>query len=171
MKLSEAIRAGSKMKAQGFKALFGFKDFNYGYYTSEKDFKIATQQRAEKTSCALGAALDGIGYNHYRVPDLKMFLTKEFPILQEPLINLPNERMYGIINIEATIIELNDEHHWTREAIADWVEQEEKARESLVEFKAMEKEVNNEMANELRLEPLSTGSSHGLCNTNSLVNK
>lgn len=106
MKLSEAIRLGAMLKPQG------------------RELYID----AGKT-CAVGAALDAIGV-------LDWFLaqggdpTDWFPELSRDINRPPNSRcpISGCddsdarFNIASTIFHLNDDHRWTREQIADWVE-------------------------------------------------
>lgn len=100
LRLSEAIRLGSTMKPQGF---FGFHP-NGG-----------TQ------SCALGAAGDAIGITLVTIAPLP----KEWCDLNRihPLPPCPVDGCSGVrITFLGTIAHLNDDHRWTRERIADWVE-------------------------------------------------
>lgn len=107
MKLSEAIRLGSKMKPQGF----GSASIN---------------PFADKV-CVLGAAgcaaeIDFENYNtqYTRLADL-------WPILLEKVANLPIEGLtlmsnLGPYDVQTIMWYLNDIKKWTREQIADWVE-------------------------------------------------
>lgn len=99
---SEAIREGSKLNPQGFFAL----------------------EHQGKT-CAIGAALSAIGYADIgeawpsaaeMYPYLSTRAGRDCPVVECEEFHL---RIYGVI------AHLNDEHRWTREAIADWLEREE----------------------------------------------
>jgi hypothetical protein len=107
MKLSEAIRLGSMLKPQLTNALFisGGK------------------------SCALGAALDAIGQ---KVRDFDGFGAVEaaFPIC---LIRIKHPNEPRTYDLDEVIADLNDNHGWTREQIADWVEAIEHAQEQPTE--------------------------------------
>lgn len=103
MKLSDAIRAGSKVTKQHFGDLFKIRYGDIGY------------------TCALGAAAlgagEGIEPNSYAI-------TQRFPELYNhrdvcPVCNdtLYNQTLFFLIS------HLNDEHHWKREAIADWLDE------------------------------------------------
>jgi hypothetical protein len=101
MKLSEAIRLGAMLKPQGF----GLGSGN---------------PRAEAT-CALGAA-----YEAARVTGSWPSLLLVFPQLkhiEELACPVCRDKQDGLI------AHLNDDHRWSREQIADWVEQIERAQE------------------------------------------
>lgn len=92
MKLSDAIRLGSMMKPQGYRAL-----------------------SSESGTCALGAALDAISQ-----PDSAPCY--HWPIVDDFVVGCPaclgiTQTWLGFI-----IAHLNDDHRWTRERIADWIE-------------------------------------------------
>jgi hypothetical protein len=101
MQLHEAIRLGAMMKPQGF----GLGSGN---------------PRAAAT-CALGAA-----YEAARVTGSWRSLLLVFPQLKHieqlacPTCDTTQDGL---------IAHLNDDHRWTREQIADWVEQIERAQE------------------------------------------
>lgn len=103
MKLSTAIRLGAMLKPQGF-----------GKYLEDE------------ATCALGAALDarGVFGTHFRESEL-------FPIILilSPGCPICDERSYGG-DVGSTIFHLNDDHLWTRERIADWVETVEAAQDT-----------------------------------------
>ena len=111
MKLSEAIRLGSMLKPQ-----------------------VRDEMFAENGTCALGAAYEAIGLSgnnfHYQV---------SVPGWMQALIELPapvcpqclHEREGRILG--DVVIHLNDDHYWTREQIADWVETVEAAQEQTQE--------------------------------------
>lgn len=106
MKLSDAIRLGAMLKPQQY---FG------GYY-----------DRDRTSSCALGAACDAIGID----PDYERDY-EYFPVMRDLLdvdcpecgSSRPVELGNGGIFCTGLIPHLNDKHHWTRERIADFVEQ------------------------------------------------
>lgn len=93
MQLSEAIRLGAMLKPQGFDA------WTPGH------------------SCALQAAADAVGIGQ---EDNLMYVEarRRWPFLNEmqtcPACNGPEDAL-------VTLWHLNDQHHWTRERIADWV--------------------------------------------------
>lgn len=100
MRLSEAIRLGAMLKPQAFGGLFK----NGG-------------------SCALGAALDAIGASlgvgfRYRLElfdDASAIDAGRCPQCGR----FVDVRGLGLV--DSMITHLNDQHHWTREAIADFV--------------------------------------------------
>jgi hypothetical protein len=81
--------------------------------------------RGRNASCALGAAYEGM----YRLPsdmdkarpskDLAWF----FSVL-DTVKKCPAEGCTKRLNLAAVIVHLNDDHLWTREDIAAWVEGE-----------------------------------------------
>ena len=110
MKLSEAIRLGSMMKPQAFRAFY----INGG-------------------SCALGAACDAIGINALIMSEWpiawRTFLD-DFRLCPE----CGHETKPGQLH---TISHLNDSHRWTRERIADYVETVELAKVMPVETEVL----------------------------------
>lgn len=107
MKLSEAIRAGCLMKpVQGF----GSKSIE------------TTQDKV----CVLGAAGCGAGMNNDNWGTAFTKLRDEFPILNERVAEPPESiRLYSPKDnrLQTCMWILNDAFRWTRERIADWVEQ------------------------------------------------
>jgi hypothetical protein len=99
--LSAAMRLGAMLKPQGHN-------------------RYLRQGR----TCALGAALDAIGALRYEAGNSTR-LFNQWPILEtwavHPVTNR-SEMAGGIV------VSLNDEYHWTREVIADWVETIEQAQ-------------------------------------------
>lgn len=93
MRLSEAIRLGSMIHPQGF-----------GRYHSW------SHEHGSTVTCALGAAEDA-GYFRYNMPLLRIAAT--CPASEWCRVHR---------DVFETIVHLNDDHHWTREAIADWIE-------------------------------------------------
>lgn len=103
--MSEAIREGAKIRPQGVGTFFA----------------------AGKT-CALGAGAEAIGFSE-RALSMGCFedLTQLYSYLKSiGTCPVPEckELSSGTI-IGRVVTHLNDEHLWTREAIADWLETEE----------------------------------------------
>lgn len=103
MKLSEAIRLGSMVHPQGFGK------------SRQVDYRGITH------TCALGAVTTAIGNPAYEamhvlLPALNWMSTC-------PACNLFSRSPGVGAGMPILIAHLNDSHHWTREAIADWVEQ------------------------------------------------
>jgi hypothetical protein len=100
MRLSEAIRLGALLKPQAFHSLF--KDGG---------------------SCALGAALDAIGLSD--LDDAEVLL-RHFPdvaaigVILCPVCPAPQIVSRG--RVDSVVVHLNDQHGWTRERIATFVE-------------------------------------------------
>jgi hypothetical protein len=98
--LAEAIRAGSKLRPQSF-----------GCYFSD-----------DGRSCALGAAYEGI----YVLPQaagaaMPGLLERFFHCLEYTARECPhgcNKRL----PLASMIVHLNDDHEWSREQIAKWVD-------------------------------------------------
>jgi hypothetical protein len=80
--------------------------------------------KGQRASCALGAAYEGM----YRLPrqadgthptkDLDWF----FDCLEGTVRRCPAERCSKTLVLSAIIVHLNDDHRWSREAIAQWLE-------------------------------------------------
>lgn len=100
MKLSEAMRLGSMNKPQAFGALI-----------------------RDGATCALGAAYEATGVLVCDDDDDKKGVVR-FPILDAvsgcPACQFVHNEYIGFV-----ITHLNDEHRWTRERIADWIETRE----------------------------------------------
>lgn len=102
MKLSEAMRLGAMLKPQAFGISFDGRG-----------------------TCALGAAMDALGKLGTSIwiiqlrPDIRRFQVADCPVCG---------RVFNA-NGNQTIPHLNDDHKWTRERIADWVESLECAAE------------------------------------------
>lgn len=109
MKLSEAIRLGSMLGPQTFHQL----------------------HRANAT-CARGAALLAIGIKDWAEND--EVAHTEWPILFEMRPELKSCEICGKEYVAELLVfaitHLNDQHRWTRERIADWVEQIENEMEA-----------------------------------------
>lgn len=114
MKLSEAIRLGSMLRPQAIGGrrpvqVKGWRGWILGEHTTG--------------TCVLAAAADAVGLKDW------MDCVNYFPIamhpVEHPIDGFPG-RVYSIA------YRLNDNHRWTRERIADWVESVEMAAESEV---------------------------------------
>lgn len=103
MPLSTAIRLGSMLKPQNFGS----------FYDHDATGRVIS-------SCALGAALDAVGGATQKVfslfPILWFLNTLACPAGCEWQKNMP------------LVAHLNDQHRWTREQIAAWIEQIENAQ-------------------------------------------
>lgn len=104
MQLSEAMRLGAMIRPQTF-----------GFFFSDG------------SSCALGAALEATGTDYgawqQANADLRLrwsWITKRVhcPVCQDIELN-PRARWFN--RVIDRIAHLNNDHHWTREAIADWL--------------------------------------------------
>ncbi len=103
--LASFIRAGAQRRP----------DQAYGDYFS-----------GQRASCALGAAYEGM----YRLPrevgglhpskDLEWF----FDCLEGTVRKCPSEGCRKTLALASIIVHLNDDHRWTREQIATWLEDE-----------------------------------------------
>ena len=109
MRLSDAIRLGAMLAPQGF-----------GAY-------IHQFMGDDQTSCALGAAARAIDSQAVEVDEVVEALDAAFGTL----LNTTRRRCpvnehgvkCGVRRVTANVItHLNDDHRWTREQIADWVE-------------------------------------------------
>ena len=114
MPLSQAIRLGATLKRQSFGRAYGIQN---------------------TTSCALAAAADAVGEDYYTLfdgvslthwPELN-FVATPCPACTE----VCNWSRFGLVT------HLNDDHRWSRERIADFVQQHESAGVSEAE-KAVE---------------------------------
>lgn len=96
MKLSEAIRLGAALKPQAF---------GHAYSGAR--------------SCALGAAADAMGIDYYKTNWAAVLsgFTGEYHCPVAGCVDSGWMKYVGLI-----ITHLNDNHRWTRERIADWVE-------------------------------------------------
>lgn len=117
MTLSEAIRLGAMLKPQYHGHMRGIVRTQ----TRVPGWRGSVLKRTMTTmgigTCALGAALDAIGESNARF----MSVASMWPWTWTTLVRNPvtGERR-EVLN---TIWRLNDVHDWSRERIADWVEQ------------------------------------------------
>jgi hypothetical protein len=105
MKLSEAIRLGAMLRAQGFGRL----------YTPDTG-----------RTCALGAAADAIGalvvgVGEYGFDVVKTKVPIEWFWATKTNVFCPVHRCSYACRADGIVMHLNDSHEWTRERIADWV--------------------------------------------------
>lgn len=105
MRLSDAIRAGAKMKPHGV-----------GSSTV-----VSTGEKV----CALGAAACGAGIDTISSFAAYNILKNRFPILREEVRCESNPSKCRTGDVCEVIYHLNDGDGWSRERIADWVEQVE----------------------------------------------
>jgi hypothetical protein len=114
MKLSEAIREGAKIRPQCYGAFFG---------NGTAENPIA--------SCALGSALEGAKLvevqNLWPTNMGFALLAQQWPEIQNAKAPCPAKCNSWICHdgdsIEGMIQHLNDNCRWTREQIADWLEE------------------------------------------------
>lgn len=101
MRLSEAIRLGSMLRGQAFEDYFD----NSG-------------------SCAIGAALEAAGLRD-AVRDggcaVAEYENRHRAVFVASCPSCGRQPGMGMTSFMNTVIHLNDDHRWTREAIADWV--------------------------------------------------
>lgn len=113
MRLSEAIRLGAMMRPQAKEDLF-----------------------VGGHSCALGAAYEAIGLmtpdtDRCNNPSSWHWRTRDaFPLLEEKVSCPIGDCWRTPDDLAYVTTHLNDEHGWTREAIADWVESVEREQQS-----------------------------------------
>jgi hypothetical protein len=107
--LADAIRSGASRRPEQ-----AFGDYFHGRHAS----------------CALGAAYEGM----YRLPgDMEgrrptKDLEEYFDCLDGTVRACPGDGCKKVLTLAALIVHLNDDHRWTREAIAAWVADETSAR-------------------------------------------
>ena len=74
-----------------------------------------------RASCALGAAYEGMYLLPREAGGVRpVHLERLFDCLEYTLRNCP-EGCKKRLTLAAMILHLNDDHHWTRERIAEWV--------------------------------------------------
>ena len=112
MKLSEAIREGSKLRPQ---------TVGKGYFWKDSDGQVY--------SCAAAAAYEGIGAtngdDYFRGKSNIPNLSDHFETTIDPMVLCPEKEKCDYCEFEyagSLVIHLNDYHEWTREAIADFME-------------------------------------------------
>ncbi len=108
MKLSDAILIGRTLRPQ----------------TTGEFFKIDVRRDdvTSYRSCALGAAAEAVAGAKALETDpdgVLEILKREFPELSKEQLACPVCGLTGLLS--TTIINLNDDHDWTREQIARWL--------------------------------------------------
>lgn len=102
----------------------------YGTFSAAIKVKVMLGPQAfgdwrddNRATCALGAAaVAELGYEHEYGIDLGEF----WPYGITARADCPESNCYICdLHIFGVVMHLNDDHKWTREAIADWVESEE----------------------------------------------
>lgn len=145
MKLSEAIRAGAKLRPQAFGSvayvawLRRYRPVGLSVVHSPEASELppkfdAFEDVPEVRTCAFGAALEAVGAlrvqtsvgRHYEVHiDGKTSALERFPLLGEQVEELPCgcPQVWGDCRetVGSVIPHLNDTHKWRRETIAQWV--------------------------------------------------
>lgn len=116
MKLSEAIRLGAMLGPQC-----------YGPYIEERTVSTVklmgwtVYSRVECATCAIGGALMAIGRTDLMdTPTEDVQPEREFPILNAVVTAALNGRNVSV-SVYRGIVTANDDLHWSRERIADWV--------------------------------------------------
>jgi len=137
MPLSQAIRLGSMMRPQAF-----------GYLQQPLPFQWLRKLLGLPLgrTCALGAAYEAGGCRStiivateyiptFRGPGVAVGEASrqiEFPDCWVTILHLTSDcptGCEGVQMVERIIAHLNDDHRWTREQIADWVESIERSQE------------------------------------------
>lgn len=97
MQLSEAIRLGAMTHPQGF-----------------------DHYEREGRTCALGAAANAAGVRRANCGE--PCVSERWPFLNDVIAPCPAcGDVIDVCELGGIITHLNDDHRWTREAIADWV--------------------------------------------------
>lgn len=124
MKLSEAIRIGSKQRPQAFYLLFASK-----WVDTSRGPRLESY-----ASCAWGAALEGAGLINPAIDDDHDY--DEFIEEFDGLVDAHLDEDGVITKIQCAVADcehnrydipylvehLNDDHKWSREKIAEWLE-------------------------------------------------
>jgi hypothetical protein len=98
LELAEAMAAGARRRPQAF-----------GAYFSD-----------DGGSCALGAAYEGAYALPRDVPSLRPRMHRLFDCLENVRRRCP-EGCQKRLPLNAIILHLNDDHHWSREQIVEWL--------------------------------------------------
>lgn len=108
MRASEAMRLGATLHKQAFMSFF-----NLGCDGETRLRIVAT--------CALGSISAALGATAAEQPEL---YAEAYPwIVQDGDQRLCPAECGGVMGrTDGMIVHLNDDHHWTREQIADWLE-------------------------------------------------
>lgn len=117
--LSSAIRLGATIHPQIYGNLFGWETvINTLEHT--RTFRITG-------TCALGAAAVAIGkapdsISAYQEADPYWDLQERFPMPHGAIRDCPEKECTICSPVTLIVTHLNDEHQWSREKIADWLE-------------------------------------------------
>lgn len=130
MNLSDAIRSGSKMLPQHFGSLWKLHPRGHSYL--------------HESSCALGAAWDSSGQIIPTEPNGYNELEAIFPVLKQEVSHPVHKEL--VKSLRNVIIGLNDHQRWSREAIAEWVEVQERKLGMYKEVKSEADHGNAELA-------------------------
>ena len=109
MELSEAIRAGAKLRPQGF------GDFRTTY-------RRWPWSPPEVRTCALGAAYEAVGHETiggHPVLEHRVLVPEDWRRLLSGRVACPQCGAQGVVF--SVVTHLNDTHRWTREHTAAWV--------------------------------------------------
>ena len=118
MELSEAIKAGAKLRPQSFRMLLGDIGGTLGTCTMGAALDAVGILRIEHTACQLRFSYD---------PD---FVRQHWPLLDKLVFSMPcgcNQLSVYVgpvcsgYAVSSVIAHLNDDHRWRRETIAQWV--------------------------------------------------
>jgi hypothetical protein len=101
VRLSDAIRLGAMTTRQAFNS----------YFVTDASGEV------QKT-CAIGAAAFAVGYVFTPGYDCIPSVLRRWPILNTKQFDPVEKRARILVSV---IVDLNDEHHWSRGQIADWV--------------------------------------------------
>lgn len=118
--LPQAIRLGATLKPQHHDP--------YRFYVKKGPFTLFGRGLGTVCSCVMGAAADAIGLDTERVDGQYGWPPEWATFLTEPVTS----PVSGLVDDGYTVIlDLNDCYRWTREAIADWVDDVEHTRAAI----------------------------------------
>jgi len=103
VKLSEAIRAGAQLRPPAIGQFF----------EANADGVLCSCALAAAYEVVIGAAHPRLGAQHI-LPALERVFPCANAVVNHPVHQLPGS-VYG------AVMNLNDEYHWSREQIADWL--------------------------------------------------
>lgn len=121
MKLSAAIRKGSLLTKPTSGEFFKKSILGYKACALGAAYYALTKKAYDPEELTREFGPGSIGDEERKVVKR---LTEEFPILEEKFTH-PTKPHLKNCNLHFIITDLNDEANWTREEIADWVEQHE----------------------------------------------
>lgn len=160
MKLSEAIRAGAKIRPQGFGS----------FETAKQPSRLGRLfgAKTERKTCAWGAAMEAVGgtrrehvvkegerispFRNGAQPEVGSVVeVADYPVewhqVTERTANCPQcKRADSVFRIMA---HLNDDHRWTREEIALFVERVESDAYVLVELERQREDIESRLAQQI----------------------